>query len=147
MRAGARFALGLLLLLAPACASSRGGAGASAPASGSAPAAAPASTRFNSDIIYPDEIAAAGVGDAYDAIMRLRPRFLAPRGTGTTRRPEGVQVVVDGRTLSSSSELRQVTASSIVYIRYLSAMEASTNWGGRFDAPVVYVLTRAGPPG
>ncbi len=97
-------------------------------------------------MIAADEIAAADVTDAYDAIMRLRPRFLAPHGAGGSRRPEGVQVVLDGRTLASYRELHQVAAGSIVYIRYLSALEASTNWGGRFDTPVVYVLTRAGPP-
>ncbi len=128
----------VLALLGAGCASGR--------APGGGGSGTPASARLNADVIDADEIAASAVTDAYDAIMRLRPRFLAPHATGGSRRPEGVQVVLDGRTLRSSSELRQVPAASIVYIRYLSALEASTNWGGRFDTPVVYVLTRAGPP-
>ena len=138
--AGAR-GLGLVLLLA-ACASGGPPAGDATPV---APARS-ATVRTNADIILPEEIAAARATDAYDAIMRLRPRFLAPHASMDSRRPEGVQVVVDGVTLRGSSELRTVPASSIVYIRYLSELEASTNWGGSFKTPVVYVLTRAGPP-
>jgi len=129
--------LALALLLA-ACAS-----GGTPPGAGGA--GPPAGARLNSDIIYPDEIATSRATDAYDAIMRLRPRFLASRGQVTARRPEGVQVVVDGLTLRRSDDLRSVPAGSIVYIRYLTALEASTNWGGSFSTPVVYVLTGAGP--
>ncbi len=124
-------------LLLVGCAS---GAGTAARDGLGAPAAA-----SNSDILYADEIASAHATDAYDAIMRLRPRFLAPHALVSARRPEGVQVVVDGVTVRGRDDLRNVSAASIVYIRYLSALEASTNWGGGFTTPVVYVLTRAGP--
>ncbi len=134
-----RAALACALALLAGCASGGKPAGDVAP-----PPPASDAARRSSEIIYQDEIAAAGATDAYDAIRRLRPRFLLPHAA-TPRRPEGLRIVVDGVTVRSD-ELRSVPASSIVYIRYLTASEASVNWGGGIDTPVVYVLTRAGPP-
>ncbi len=135
-----RAALACALALLAGCASGGKPAGDVAP-----PPPASDAARRSSEIIYQDEIAAAGATDAYDAIRRLRPRFLGPHAATTQRRPEGVRIVVDGVTVRSD-ELRTVAASAIVYIRYLTASEASVNWGGGIDTPVVYVLTRAGPP-
>ncbi len=133
-----RVALASILVLLAGCASGPRPAGDVA-----APPPASESARRSSDILYQDEIAAAGATDAYDAIRRLRPRFLGPHAATTQRRPEGVRIVVDGVTVRSD-ELRTVAASAIVYIRYLTTSEASLNWGN-IDTPVVYVLTRAGP--
>jgi hypothetical protein len=101
--------------------------------------------RRNEDIVYSDEIAAAGVTDAYEAILALRPRYIAARDMPNARGGSGVRIVVDGLTQPRVDDLRSVRAAEIVYIRYLSAIEASTYWGGNINTPVVYVLTRAGP--
>ena len=97
------------------------------------------------NILRADEIAAAEVGTAYDAIMRLRPRFLMGRGSTSINLPYsgGVRIYVDGVYQQRADDLRSVPASDIVYIRYLSAAEATTYWGTGFTSPVVYVLTRA----
>ena len=103
--------------------------------------------RRNQDIIYADEIAAARVSDAYEAILALRPRFLAARDVPNARGGSGVRIVIDGLTQPRVEDLRSVRATEIVWIRYLGAIEANTYWGGGINTPVVYVLTRAGPGG
>jgi hypothetical protein len=97
------------------------------------------------NILRADEIAAAEVATAYDAIMRLRPRFLMGRGPTSIDLPfgGGVRIYVDGVFQRSADDLRSVMAADIVYVRYLSAAEATTYWGTGFTSPVVYVLTRA----
>ncbi len=99
----------------------------------------------NGNILRADEIAAAEVVTAYDAIIRLRPRFLMSRGSTSINLPYsgGVRIYVDGIFQQSADDLRSVIAADIVYIRYLSAAEATTYWGTGFTSPVVYVLTRA----
>ncbi len=105
----------------------------------------PTPVRRNEDILYAEEIASARVSDAYEAILSLRPRFLAARGMTNIHGGSGLRVVVDGLTQPGVDALRSVRADEIVYVRYLSATEATTYWGGGFTTPVVYVLTRAGP--
>ncbi|HEX9106123.1 MAG TPA: hypothetical protein VF832_02820 [Longimicrobiales bacterium] len=130
----------LVLLLLPAllaCAACSRGPGSGG--GGATP------VRRNQNIIYADEIGTVRVSDAYEAILTLRPRFIAAWGTSNMQGGRGVRIVVDGVTERDVDALRNVRAPDIVYIRYLTAMEATTYWGGGFSTPVVYVLTRAGP--
>ncbi len=108
-------------------------------------AGGPGPVRHNEDIIYAEEIDSARVSDAYEAILTLRPRFLASRGVADVHGGSGVRIVVDGITQQRVDDLRSVRAAEVVYIRYLSATEATTYWGSGMTTPVVYVLTRAGP--
>lgn len=112
-----------------------------------------------------EEIAATpDLSTAYDAVQRLRPRFLradkvssgsgpgAPivsNGDATTSDPaggdsrsQGIAVIVDGvRRGGGVAELRQIKASAVERISYLKAHEASGRYGAD-QSGVIEVTTR-----
>ena len=133
MRRSMRIAFAALVAALAAC----------APRATASPDGRPAQRR-NENMLYAEEIAGARASDAYEAILSLRPRFLAARAMPNMHGGYGVRIVVDGLTVPEDG-LRSVRAEEIVYVRYLSAPEATTYWGTGFNTPVVYVLTRAGP--
>lgn len=97
----------------------------------------------DSYILRADEIAAANVSTAYDAVMRLRPQFLSGRGRSAFGDDQGVRFYIDGIPQTSVEDLRSISAGDVVYIRYLSATDATIRYGTGFSTPIVYVLTRA----
>lgn len=132
--------LTVLVLLVTACAS-----------------AGSAGTSGTSDVITSEELRSVeGVSTAYDAIQRLRPRFLRGRtGTFGTRAAadplsrsssagDGSQVVVylDGVRLGGVSELRRINADAVQEIRYLNGRDATTKYGTNVGAGVIEVDTR-----
>ncbi len=117
--------------------------------SGGPRAAAPPSTR---DVLTAEEIAAAGVRNAYDAVSRLRPGWLIH--SGTTRAPHSIRVIIDDTpymdpsgdaVAGSSAALRGIQASEVLEIRFLSAEEATMRFGTGYTAGALLVRTlRAG---
>lgn len=91
------------------------------------------SAQRTSDVITAEELAAPAVrsGDALEAVRRLRPRFLASRGSGSIRvRNAGtVQVSLDGGPLQSASYLSRLRAGEIAEIRFLNATDATQRFG------------------
>ena len=86
-----------------------------------------------SDVITATELASATVssGDALEAVRRLRPRFLATRGSGSIRAAGAgsVHVSLDGGPLQGVSFLSRMRPGEIAEIRYLSASQAAQQFG------------------
>jgi len=86
-----------------------------------------------SDVITATELASASVssGDALEAVRRLRPRFLASRGSGSIRvaGAGSVHVSLDGGPLQGVSFLSRLRPGEIAEIRYLSASQAAQQFG------------------
>jgi hypothetical protein len=123
-----RLLMASLLVGAAACASG------SATPSSSSPAATPSSAaKTNPDVITAEELADPSVsdGDAMLAVRRLRPRFLATRGTTSVqnRSAGSVHVSVNGGALQALSQLSQMRVSEIFEIRYLSPSDAAQHFG------------------
>ena len=112
-----------LLLMAIGCARSSGGG---------APSTATTASR-GSDVITAQELADASVsaGDALEAVRRLRPRFLATRGSGSIRIASAgsVHISVNGGPLLTLTELSRMRPGEIAEIRYLNATEATQRFG------------------
>lgn len=112
----------LLLLLTVGCARRSGGV-----ADGAATAAR------GSDVITGQELVEASVssGDALEAVRRLRPRFLATRGTSSIRFASAgsVHISLDGGPLLALNELSRMRPSEIAEIRYLNATDATQRFG------------------
>lgn len=87
----------------------------------------------SSDIITALELADPSVasGDALEAVRRLRPRFLAVRGTQSIRMTAAGQVhlSLDGGALQAISNLSRMRVAEIAEIRFLSATEAAQRFG------------------
>jgi hypothetical protein len=106
-----------------ACASA-GGAGSSAPPP-------------DRNLLTEDDIASISVSSAYDAVERLRPMFLKTRGRSTinadrSQYAEYASVFVDGQFYGELPSLRNVVASQVREIRYLSGPDAVTKYGMRY---------------
>ena len=87
----------------------------------------------NADVITADELASPNVnsGDALEAVRRLRPRFLATRGSGSIKATDAgsVHVSLDGGPLQGVSFLSRLRPGEIAEIRYLSSSEAAQRFG------------------
>ncbi len=93
-------------------------------------------TRSNADLITREDLAAVPVVSAYDAIQRLRPRWLQRSGRGVPR-------VVIGRTQRTNiSELRRIRADDVESIRFLRGGDATTLYGTGFTGGAIVVTLR-----
>jgi hypothetical protein len=109
------FALLLIVAMAPVACASGGGSAA----------------RRDSRILTPEEIAAVPVTNLYEAVDRLRPRWLELRdvrslGSG----PGQIVVYLNNSYVGGPETLRQFQAHQIVRIRYLDAAQASATLQG-----------------
>jgi hypothetical protein len=89
------------------------------------------------------EIAPLRNRSAYDVIKRLRPEFLKMRGPTTVMNPAEFEigVYVDNMLLGGIRELRDLPASDVYEIRYLSAVNAATRHGAQHPSGVIEITT------
>ena len=95
-------------------------------------------------VIRKDEIASAHASTAYQVVERLRGHYLLRmRGATSVDRPESAlpTVYVDGVEYGDLSALRALAASDVEEIRFVSAWDAATKYGGRHLGGVVEVRT------
>ncbi|MBV6520165.1 MAG: hypothetical protein MNPFHGCM_00270 [Gemmatimonadaceae bacterium] len=114
-------------------------------ASGGNASATGALTSRQSDIITRSEIAETqGLLTAWDAVQRLRPRFLrnagrtSVRGSGDNR----AIVRVDDNVAGLPEVLRSIDISEVMEIRYYSAVDATARFGGMYGRGIIHVITR-----
>lgn len=106
-----------LTLLASACATG----GSSSP-----------TARSNSDIIGLEELRSVETVSAYDAISRLRPRWLRSRVPG-----QDPVVMMNGSQLGGLDVLRNVQVSMLTEIRYRNGRDATTLYGTGFGGGTI----------
>lgn len=70
-----------------------------------------------------------GETNAYQAVQRLRPQWLRPRGQGSIGGTTVVTLFVDGSPRGQASDLNSMQVINIEEIRYLSASEAAFQFG------------------
>lgn len=97
--------------------------------------------------------------DTYELVRKARPRFLRTRGgggippsartamggTGEVITAEGPRAAVylDGRPFGDLESLRQISTQSLVEIRWLSAIEATSRFGmGNTDGAILVTTIR-----
>ena len=113
----------VLVLAATGCASSGGG-----------------SRGGNPNVLSTEDLQDFQELNADEAIRRLRPAWLRPRGAGTSR---AVPVLyVDGMRRGSLDELSALRVSQVESMRYLSASEATTRFGTNNLGGAILVSTR-----
>ena len=120
-------AIGLLSGLA-ACASGGGG-------SSDGP-------RRSANRITQEELVEYSTLNALDAIRRLRPRWLQPRGATAGGANEPV-AILDGARLGNPQSLTAVSVSDIDSMQFLSAADATMRYGTNFPGGAIEVRTRS----
>ncbi|HET9984868.1 MAG TPA: hypothetical protein VFQ38_14820 [Longimicrobiales bacterium] len=128
-------ALALALVLA-ACGGATRQAGET-----SADKAAPRHSRTS---LSADELVATNASSAFDAVERLRPEFLRPRGTSSlsTGAPDLPAVFLDGIHAGGLEMLRALRPTEIELIRFVSAADATTRYGTGYPGGVIEVVTK-----
>jgi len=121
-----------VLLVASACLSAcASGAGTGAP-------------RPQHNLITAEEIAAANVNYAYEAVERLRPQWLVPRPPRvlSDRRPLIPVVFLDNVEYGDINELWTIPVSEIREIRLLDDQEAVRRFGTKYNSGIIQVIRR-----
>jgi hypothetical protein len=98
----------------------------------------------SSDLITAEEIEAASVSNAYDAVARLRPAFLRGRGQSSIQTPGSDLpiVYVNGLRSGTIDHLRNIPAQDVQTIRFISATDATTRYGTGHTGGIIEVTTR-----
>jgi hypothetical protein len=98
-------------------------------------------TPRNRSLITDEEIAAAHVTSAYDAVERLRPLWLRSHGETSINTPgtQYANVYVDGQRYGDLSTLRNLLAGQIAEMRYYSGPEGATKFGLQNSGGVIEV--------
>jgi len=77
-----------------------------------------------------EEIATVRVANAYEAVERLRPRWLQIRAPKSLQDPTEVVVFLNNSYLGGPDVLRQFASTSITRLRYLDGSTASATLNG-----------------
>ena len=93
-------------------------------------------TRSNPDLITREDLASVPVDSAYDAIQRLRPRWLQRSGRGVPR------VVIARTQRTTINELRRIRAEEVESLRFLRGRDATTLYGINFSGGAIVVTLR-----
>jgi hypothetical protein len=96
----------------------------------------------NPDLITRDEIASAGVSNAYDLIQKLRPIWLTKRGEGSFFQPSDVVIYLDGTRLGGPDSLKDLNSTDIESLRFLDARQATVRFGSGHVHGAILVKTR-----
>jgi hypothetical protein len=100
--------------------------------------------RREPNLITEQEIAASNESNVYDVVNRLRPMFLKTRGRSTINAggSEYASVFLDGQFYGELGSMRNIVASQIQEIRYLSGPDAVSKYGMRYGSGAVDVRTK-----
>jgi len=92
------------------------------------------------------ELADIPAGTLYEAVQRLRPRWLQNRGISSTRSmaPTPARVYLDNAPIGSPGSLRSISVTDVERIEFLSASDATTRFGTGHDGGAILVITRTG---
>jgi hypothetical protein len=94
------------------------------------------------DALSREQIGATRAPNAYDAVARLRPRWLMARSASTLQADGNpVLVYVDGHRMGQVQELRSLPIENISEIRYVDARDATTRYGTGHANGVIEVTT------
>jgi hypothetical protein len=97
----------------------------------------------SSSVVTAEELAAQPMNNLYDALQRLRPRWLVERGTttlGTGGNP--VVVYLDNQRMGGVEELRNILLQTVHQVRYRDAADATTRYGTGHASGAIEITTK-----
>ena len=100
------------------------------------------------DFIAADELAHSTDLTLYDAIRRLRPNFLKPRGVAAYGAPETtvITLYVDGQRMDSVDDLRHISCDEVAEVRFYEPQVANAKFAGHNNAGgAIAVMLKALP--
>jgi hypothetical protein len=115
-------------------------------ASGCASASPGAGTRSDPDTLTREEIIATGSSNLFDAVQRLRPRWLTPRAQQSFGLSTDILVFQGQTNLGTVEVLRQLTPESAIRLRFIDGSTAAASlpgMGSRHVAGAIVLETAA----
>jgi hypothetical protein len=103
--------------------------------------------RYDANVLTRADLEASNASNAYEAIERLRPRWLVPR-VRSANMPVEVVVYFNNSAVGGVAALRQFSLDGIVEIRYLDPAEAQNRLpagGMSLNGGAIQIRTTAGP--
>jgi outer membrane cobalamin receptor len=101
--------------------------------------------RASREVITRAQIESMNATDAYDVVQRIRPEFLRQRGASSIQGGAQLAVVyVDGVRRGGPTALRQLRASEVEEIRFVSGTDATTRYGTDHGGGAIEVKSRRG---
>ncbi len=126
MRTGAAAAA---LVFTTACAATTGAGGDGSGAS--------------SNLLTRAELASVSANNAFEAIERLRPQWLRPRGPSSVTQPEGdwPLVYMDNVRAGDVNMLATIPVDDIGEMRFITGSDATTRWGTGVTGGVIEIIS------
>lgn len=133
MRAVKRLLPVLLGIFVGACASGGTSAGGARPASPN-----------DYEVLTSAQLANAGNVSLYEAIQRLRPRWLSGRGWDSVNATRDVMVLLDGVKLGDTKTLDTLRPTGVYMLKHYDGETASGRWGPDCSRGAIYVVSTPG---
>lgn len=103
----------------------------------------PDATRRSPNLISAEELTEVATLNAWEAVGRLRPRWLQTRGASSLRGEPSLPVVyVDNANFGNLDSLRLLSVQDIDFMRYRNASDATTRYGTGHTGGVIEVFTK-----
>lgn len=90
------------------------------------------------DTVTAEELATVSNLSLFDAVQRLRPRWLQPRGGQDLPR-----IMMNGSQLGGVEVLRGMQATDVTSLRFLDSADATTRYGTGYTGGVIELTSRA----
>lgn len=98
-----------------------------------------------SNSISEEELETVSELNCYEAVQRLRPNWLRPRGRISMELQQGIQLYVDGIPRGYVTELTYIRANAAQSMRFLSGREATARYGIDHPDGAIVLTTKRGP--
>lgn len=94
-------------------------------------------------LITPDELSRSSEIFLYDAIRRVRPNFLKPRGIAAYGAPETsvLTLYVNGDRMDSIEDLRRISCNEVLEVRFYEPQLANTKFAGHNNSGGAIAVT------
>ena len=110
------------------------------------PIASAVRPRYRRELLTEQEIAATNVTThAFDLVRRLRPEWLRNRGSYNQPDNDGsreVQVWYNGRQMGNTEQLREISTSQVISIRWVDPIQARSMYGPGNGRGVISITGR-----
>ena len=94
-------------------------------------------------LITTDELSHSSEIFLYDAIRRVRPNFLQPRGVAAFGAPQTTELslYVNGERMDSIDDLRRISCTEVLEVRFYEPQLANTKFAGHNNAGGAIAVT------
>ena len=112
------------------------------------PSSGPPAGRMDAaaDVLTTKDLLDTRAANVYDAVRRLRPRWLRARGMGRSRPgyEPVVKVYMESQFMGEVGVLRTLEPDAVEQIRFFNASEATTRFGTDHEGGVIVLVRRRG---